>query len=63
VTLIRLGISVIQLCMELDIRYSLIGSEAVNSECKNYEETKDWQFTGSFDEAVAALNGKTLSMA
>jgi hypothetical protein len=35
----------------------------VCSECKNYEETKDWQFTGSFEEAVAVLNGKTLSVA
>jgi len=63
VTLIKLGISVIQLCVELDIRYGLIGSEAVCSECKNYEETKDWQFTGSFDEAAAALNGKAPSLA
>jgi two-component system cell cycle response regulator len=63
VTLIKLGISVIQLCVELDIRYNMIGSEAVSSECKNYEETKDWQFTSSFAEALAALNGKTLSMA
>jgi two-component system, cell cycle response regulator len=63
VTLIKLGISVIQLCVELEIRYSLIGSEAVRSECKNYEETKDWQFTGSFEDAVAVLNGKTLSVA
>jgi two-component system, cell cycle response regulator len=63
VMLVKLGISVIQLCVELDIRYSLIGSDAVCSECKNYEETKDWQFTGSFEEAVAALNGKALATA
>jgi len=41
----------------------LIGSEAVNAECKNYEETKDWQFTGSFAEALATLNGKAVSVA
>jgi two-component system cell cycle response regulator len=58
-TLIKLGISVIQLCVELDIRYNLIGSEVVRAECKNYEETKDWQFIGSVEEAVAMLNGKT----
>jgi two-component system cell cycle response regulator len=62
-TLIKLGISVIQLCVELDIRYNLIGSEVVRAECKNYEETKDWQFIGSVEEAVAVLNGKTLSVA
>lgn len=63
VTLIKMGISVIQLCVELDIRYGLIGSEAVCAECKNYEETKDWQFTNSFADALAVLNGKSLSMA
>jgi two-component system, cell cycle response regulator len=63
VTLIKLGLSVIQLCVELDVRYSPIGSAAVCSECKNYEETKDWQFTSSFEEALAVLNGKALSVA
>jgi two-component system, cell cycle response regulator len=62
-TLIKLCISVIQLCVELEIRYSLIGSGAVCAECKNYEETKDWQFTASIDEAMAALTGKALSVA
>jgi two-component system cell cycle response regulator len=62
-TLIKLGISVIQLCVELDIRYNLIGSDVVRAECKNYEETKDWQFIGSVEEAVAMLNGKTLPVA
>jgi two-component system cell cycle response regulator len=59
VTFIKLGLEVIQLCVELGIRYGLIGSEAVCRECKNYEETKDWQFTGSFEEALAVLNRKT----
>ncbi len=62
-TLIKLGLQVIQLCVELDMRYGLIGSEAVCRECKNYEETKDWQFVNSFQEALAVLNGKTLAMA
>ena len=63
VTLIKLGLSVIQLCVELEIRYCLIGSEAVCRECRNYEETKDWQFTNSFEEATAVVNGKTAAMA
>jgi two-component system cell cycle response regulator len=58
VTLIKLGLQVIQLCAELEIRYAMIGSEAVCRECKNYEETKNWQFTASFEEALAVLNGK-----
>jgi len=59
VNLIRLGIDVIQLCAELDVNHTLAGSEAVCRECKNYEETKDWQFSASIDEALAVLNGKT----
>lgn len=63
VNLIKLGLNTIQLCQELDMKYSLIGSEPVCRECKNYEETKDWQFVGSYDEAVALLNGKTPTLA
>lgn len=59
VTLIKVVLTTIQLCQELDIRYSLIGSAAVCTECKNYEETKDWQFVTTFAEATAYLNGKT----
>lgn len=58
VTLIKLGLSVIELCDELDVNYSLVGSAAVCRECKNYEETKDWQLVGTFDEAHAILNAK-----
>jgi two-component system cell cycle response regulator len=59
VTLIKLGLNVASLCQELDVRYTMIGSEAVSTECKNYEETKDWQLVGSYDEALAFLAGKT----
>lgn len=61
VTLIKLGLSTIQLCTELDVKYSLIGSDAVCHECKNYEETKDWQFVSTLDDAITTLNGKETS--
>ena len=63
VTLIKLGLQVIQLCAELEIRYGMVGSEAVCHECKNYEETKNWQFPGSFEEALAVLSGKAPAVA
>ena len=63
VVLIKLGLAVIQLCNELEMRCGLIGSEAVCRECKNYEETKDWQFMNSFQEALAASHAKTPAMA
>ena len=62
VVLTKLGLQVMQLCTELEMRCGLIGSEAVFRECKNYEET-DWQFMNSFQDALAAPNAKTPAMA
>lgn len=58
ITLIKLGLSAIQLCHELSLKYSMIGSEAVCQECKNYEETKDWRLFTSYNEAMAQLGIK-----
>jgi len=56
ISLINLGLEVIGLCSELSLKNRIIGSEAVTRECKNYEETKDWRFLNSFQEAMSALN-------
>lgn len=63
VGIIKLGLNVFQLCSELSLKQRMIGSDAVCSECKNYEETKDWQFETNFNEALAALNGSPLASA
>ena len=55
ITLIKLGLSSLQLCSELAIKSAMIGSEAVTTECKNYEETKDWRFVSSHAEALGVL--------
>jgi hypothetical protein len=56
INLVKLGIAAIQLCNELSLKQRLIGSDSVQQECRNYEETKDWQFVSSFEEAINALN-------
>lgn len=61
VNLIKLGITVTSLCHELGVRLTMIGSQAVSLECKNYQETKDWQFASSYEEAVSLLTGKATS--
>jgi two-component system, cell cycle response regulator len=61
ILLIRLGIEVIQLCAEMDVEYALVGSEVVCRECKNYAETKDWQFSESVDQAMESLNDTSRS--
>jgi hypothetical protein len=57
ITLIKLGLSSLQLCSELAVKSALIGSAAVIKECKNYEETKDWRFVTSHAEALSVLGG------
>lgn len=58
ITLIKLGLSSLQLCSELAVKSALIGSEAVTKECKNYEETKDWRFVTSHAEALSVLGAQ-----
>jgi two-component system cell cycle response regulator len=58
ITLIKVGLNAIQLCHELSLKYSMIGSEAVCQECKNYEETKDWRLFTSYQDAMAQLGVK-----
>ena len=58
VTLIKLGLEVLQFCHEMSLRSRMVGSGTVAQECRKFEETKDWAFAPTFEEAVAALNGK-----
>ncbi len=60
IALIKLGLEFLQLCTELSLKQRMIGSPVVSAECKKYEETKDWSFVGSFEEAVAVLAGREL---
>ncbi|MDB6055250.1 MAG: histidine kinase [Verrucomicrobiales bacterium] len=63
INLIKLGLDVMQLCNELSLRNRVIGSELISRECRNFEETKDWRFVNSFDEAIQAFNGKEIVQA
>ena len=55
-SLIKLGLEVMQFTHEMSLRLRMLGSPAVAQECRKYEETKDWSFVGSFEEALAILN-------
>jgi two-component system, cell cycle response regulator len=63
VNVIKLGLSTAQICSELSLKQRIVGSDAVSLECKNYEETKDWKFESSFEEALAALTGGAFASA
>lgn len=63
INLIKLGLNAIQTSQELAIRYALIGSPAVAMECRNYEETKDWRFLGSLEDALSSFKSKPAAVA
>jgi two-component system cell cycle response regulator len=52
---LKLGLEIIQLCSDYGLRHALIGSEAVSGGCANYQETKDWRFARSFEEAIEGV--------
>ena len=55
ITLIRLAIEAAQLGATLGIQQRVAASANLIKDCKNYEEAKDWQFSASLDEAIAAF--------
>ena len=61
ITVIKLGLEVKQTSQELGLKQRVIGNDAVCSECKNYEETSDWAFASSYEDALAALNSKEMA--
>jgi two-component system cell cycle response regulator len=56
INLVKLGITTIQLCDELSLQQRLVGSTIVQAECRNYEETKDWVFVASYEDAIRDLS-------
>lgn len=61
--IIKLGLVAAHACEEFSLKQRIVGTDAISLECKNYEETKDWRFDSSFEEALAALNGSSLASA
>jgi two-component system cell cycle response regulator len=58
---VKLGVTAAQACEEFSLKRRMVGSDAILLECRNYQETRDWQFESSFEEALAALNGGPLA--
>ena len=52
---IELVLSAIQACSKLAIRHAIVGSDAMVTQCRGYEETQSWQFAHIFDEALSLL--------
>ena len=53
--IIKVVITIIQAAKELSIRHAVVGSEATCAKCRIYEESKDWKFAGTVEQATALL--------
>ena len=53
--LIKLLIQAMQTCKELALQYTLVGNPHIVSECKGFEDTRNWQFHESMADARTSL--------
>ncbi len=56
--IIKLLFQAMQTCRELAMQFALVGNHQIISECKGFEDTKNWTFYETVDEAKTNL-GKT----
>jgi two-component system cell cycle response regulator len=48
---IKLLFKTMQLCAELGVKCVLVGNPGIVAECKGFEDTRNWKFVASLDEA------------
>ncbi len=53
--IVQLVISTLDAAGKLSLRYAVVASEAIKKQCHSYSETQDWQFAGTFEQALALL--------
>ncbi len=54
---IKLLFQFMQSCSEVSIQYILVGNALVAKECKGFEDTKNWTFFDSLEQAKASYTG------
>ncbi|MDD2763117.1 MAG: response regulator [Opitutaceae bacterium] len=57
-TIIKLLFQTMQTCRELAMQFSLVGNPQIVAECKGFEDTRNWSFFESMNEARAYLAAK-----
>ena len=55
---IKLLFQFMQACTEVSIQYVLVGNAVVAKECKGFEDTKNWTFFDSLEQAKASVKGE-----
>ncbi len=58
--IIKLLIQAMQTCKDLALQYTLVGNNQIVSECKGFEDTRNWHFHDSIADAKASF-GKPAS--
>ncbi|MGC4071347.1 MAG: response regulator [Nibricoccus sp.] len=53
---IKLLIQAMQTCKDLALQYTLVGNPQIVSECKGFEDTRNWQFHESIADAKASFS-------
>jgi hypothetical protein len=53
--IIKVVLSIMQAAKELSLRHAAVGSEHTCAKCRIYEESHDWEFAGTIEQAVALL--------
>jgi two-component system cell cycle response regulator len=54
-TVIKLLFAFMQSCSEVAMQYVLVGNTFVIKECKGFEDTKNWHFFESVEQAKASF--------
>ena len=52
---IKLLLQTMQTCRELTLQFALVGNNQIVTECKGFEDTRNWQFYDSIEDAKANL--------
>ena len=53
--IIKLLVQTMQICRDLGISYALLGNSNVANDCKGFEDTRNWQFLETMEEARVTL--------
>ena len=53
--IIKFMVEAMQICQELTLTNLLVGDGKISSECQGFEESKDWIFHESVEEAKNSL--------
>jgi len=56
---IKLLFQTMQTCRELTLQFGLVGNAQIITECKGFEDTRNWTFYDSIDDAKANLGKST----